>query len=144
MIPTTTTATLASQSTPVDAYELHQRAQQSLEAQVFPCTCDRGAAVYAMPHDLSMTNRQLLKHRVIDALAEGVKIIVLDFVQCGYVDSSALGVLVSLNKKCREAGAKLVLCGLNEDLRTYLEITHLDSLLAIALNVDAAIAATPA
>jgi len=56
----------------------------------------------------------------------------VDFDQTGYIDSSGLGVLVSLSKKIREQGGELRLAGLNEDLRTLFELTKLDTLFKIA------------
>src|ERR1041384_1841900 len=79
---------------------------------------------------LSVQTRELLKKRVVDLLAGDVgkgiaprRHFVLDAASCGYIDSSGLGVLVSLNKKCRDAGGSLVLVNLNEDQRTYLRLT---------------------
>jgi anti-sigma B factor antagonist len=57
---------------------------------------------------------------------------VIDFAQTGYIDSSGLGVLVSLSKKIREQGGELRLSSLNEDLRTLFELTKLDTLFRIA------------
>jgi len=49
----------------------------------------------------------------------------------GYIDSSGLGVLVSLSKKIREQGGELRLAGLNADLQTLFELTKLDTLFSI-------------
>ncbi len=56
----------------------------------------------------------------------------IDFANTGYIDSSGLGVLVSLSKKIREQGGELRLAALNEDLRTLFELTKLDTLFKIA------------
>ena len=53
------------------------------------------------------------------------------FTHTGYIDSSGLGVLVSLSKKIREQGGDLRLAGLNEDLQSLFELTKLDTLFAI-------------
>ena len=60
------------------------------------------------------------------------KTFVIDFANTGYIDSSGLGVLVSLSKKIREQGGELRLAGLNEDLRTLFELTKLDTLFKIS------------
>ena len=64
---------------------------------------------------------------------------VVDFANTAYIDSSGLGVLVSLSKKIREQGGELVLASLNEDLRTLFELTKLDTLFRIADDKDQAL-----
>ena len=56
----------------------------------------------------------------------------IDFSQTGYIDSSGLGVLVSLSKKIREQGGELRLANLNDDLQTLFELTKLDTLFQIS------------
>ncbi len=80
---------------------------------------------------LIVANRQELKNVVLDRLREGDLRFLVDFAETGYVDSSGLGVLVSLSKKVRERGGELVLAGLNEDLRTLFQLTKLDTLFRI-------------
>lgn len=81
---------------------------------------------------LIVGNRQELKQQVLDRLDGGDRKFVIDFANTGYIDSSGLGVLVSLSKKIREQGGELRLSSLNEDLRTLFELTKLDTLFQIA------------
>ena len=81
---------------------------------------------------LIVGNRQELKQKVLDELEGGERKFVIDFSNTGYIDSSGLGVLVSLSKKIREQGGELRLANLNEDLRTLFELTKLDTLFTIA------------
>lgn len=81
---------------------------------------------------LIVGNRQELKQRVLDELEKGERRFLIDFAQTGYIDSSGLGVLVSLSKKIREQGGELRLANLNEDLKTLFELTKLDTLFQIA------------
>jgi anti-sigma B factor antagonist len=81
---------------------------------------------------LIVGNRQELKQQVLDRLEAGDRKFVIDFANTGYIDSSGLGVLVSLSKKIREQGGELRLSSLNEDLRTLFELTKLDTLFRIA------------
>ena len=80
---------------------------------------------------LIVANRQELKHVVLERLREGDREFLIDFAETGYIDSSGLGVLVSLSKKVREQGGELRLAALNEDLRTLFELTKLDTLFTI-------------
>ena len=88
---------------------------------------------------LIVGNRQELKQQVLEQLEGGDLKFVIDFANTGYIDSSGLGVLVSLSKKIREQGGELRLSSLNEDLRTLFELTKLDTLFRIADNKEQAL-----
>lgn len=90
---------------------------------------------------LIVGNRQELKQRVLDALDHGDRKFLVDFARTGYIDSSGLGVLVSLSKKVRESGGALRLANLNDDLKTLFELTKLDTLFPIADSRAQALAA---
>lgn len=77
---------------------------------------------------LVVGNRQEFKQTVIDEVERGARRVLIDFSETGYVDSSGLGALVSLNKRLRELGGELRLAALNEDMRTLFELTRLDTL----------------
>src|SRR5438445_4628351 len=84
-----------------------------------------GVVIVGVEGQLIVGNRQELKQKVLDALEEGSRKFVIDFSKTGYIDSSGLGVLVSLSKKIREQGGELRLAGLNADLQTLFELTKL-------------------
>lgn len=100
-----------------------------------------GVVVVEVDGQLIVGNRQELKQRVLDALEDGSRKFLIDFTRTGYIDSSGLGVLVSLSKKIREEGGDLRLAGLNEDLKTLFELTKLDTLFAITESATEALAA---
>ncbi len=89
---------------------------------------------------LIVGNRQELKQKVLEELNDGERKFLIDFDRTGYIDSSGLGVLVSLSKKIREQGGELRLANLNEDLRTLFELTKLDTLFQISSSRDEALA----
>lgn len=89
---------------------------------------------------LIVGNRQELKQKILEALEAGDRKFLIDFTRTGYIDSSGLGVLVSLSKKIRDEGGDLRLAGLNEDLRTLFELTKLDTLFAISDTATDALA----
>ncbi len=88
---------------------------------------------------LIVGNRQELKEKVLQELEGGGRKFLIDFARTGYIDSSGLGVLVSLSKKIREQGGELRLANLNEDLRTLFELTKLDTLFQISKSRDEAL-----
>ena len=89
---------------------------------------DDDLLIVGVEGQLVVGNRQELKQLVLDEVEQGARRVLLDFAHGGYIDSSGLGALVSLNKRIREQGGELRLSGLNEDLRTLFELTRLDTL----------------
>lgn len=102
---------------------------------------EKGVVLIGVDGQLIVGNRHDLKQKVLDAMDAGERKFVIDFTDTGYIDSSGLGVLVSLSKKITEAGGELRLAGLNDDLRTLFELTKLDTLFTITDTADEAIAA---
>ena len=98
----------------------------------FHTSKENAVAVVDVDGQLIVGNRQELKQKVLDELENGERKFLIDFANTGYIDSSGLGVLVSLSKKIREQGGELRLSNLNEDLRTLFELTKLDTLFSIA------------
>ena len=98
-----------------------------------------GVIMVSVDGQLIVANRNELKDKVLKALETGESKFVLDFSSTEYIDSSGLGVLVSVSKKIREAGGELRLAGLNEDLRMLFELTKLDTLFKICDTTDEAV-----
>lgn len=98
-----------------------------------------GVTVVDVEGQLIVGNRQELKQKMLEELEGGDRKFVIDFANTGYIDSSGLGVLVSLSKKIREQGGELRLSSLNEDLRTLFELTKLDTLFRIADSKEEAL-----
>lgn len=98
-----------------------------------------GVTVVDVEGQLIVGNRQELKQKLLEELEGGERKFVIDFANTGYIDSSGLGVLVSLSKKIREQSGELRLSSLNEDLRTLFELTKLDTLFRIADSKEEAL-----
>jgi len=98
----------------------------------FTMTKQGAVVVVEVEGQLIVGNRQELKQKVLDELEKGERKFLIDFGRTGYIDSSGLGVLVSLSKKIREQGGELRLANLNDDLKTLFELTKLDTLFQIA------------
>ena len=102
----------------------------------FSMTKHGNVVVVDVDGQLIVGNRQELKQKVLDELEKGERKFLIDFARTGYIDSSGLGVLVSLSKKIREQAGELRLADLNDDLKTLFELTKLDTLFQIADNRD--------
>jgi len=101
----------------------------------------KGVVVIGVDGQLIVGNRHELKTQVAEALERGERKFLVDFTKTGYIDSSGLGVLVSLSKRVRESGGELRLAGLNDDLKTLFELTKLDTLFAVSETAEEALAA---
>lgn len=99
----------------------------------------KGVVVVGVDGQLIVGNRQELKQKIMEAVEGGDRKVLVDFSNTGYIDSSGLGVLVSLAKKLRELGGELRLAGLNADLRTLFELTKLDTLFEITDSAEEAL-----
>jgi anti-sigma B factor antagonist len=72
---------------------------------------------------------------------EGATTIILDLSGVPYVDSFGLGSLVSAFVSCQKAGRRVVLSGVNERVLKLFEITRVQSLFPIFVNLSEAILA---
>lgn len=106
----------------------------------YTVTREDGVTVVDVEGELVVGNRRELKEEVLSCLEQGDAKFLLDFEGTSYIDSSGLGVLVSLSKKIREEGGELRLSGLDEDLETLFELTKLDTLFQIAESRNEALA----
>ena len=92
---------------------------------------DRETAVVGIDGPLEISNREQLKALVLDALERGDRHFRLDFSRAGRIDSSGLGVLVSLQKRVTAKDGTLSIAGLSEELRNLFSLTKLDRLFRI-------------
>jgi stage II sporulation protein AA (anti-sigma F factor antagonist) len=84
---------------------------------------------------LTYGNCRHLRHRLFDELGSGASHLALDFAGCDYIDACGLGTLVTLSKRARLAGGRIVLRNLCEDLLVLMELTQLDVLIDIERTV---------
>lgn len=101
---------------------------------------EENAAVVEVNGELTVSNRQTFKDVLLERLGDGDRRFVVDFRETSYIDSSGLGVLVSVSKKVREKGGEVRLAGLNDDLHALFELTRLDTLFQIYDDREAALA----
>lgn len=94
--------------------------------------------VFRIQDQLTIATREAFRKTVEELIANGTKRIVLDFTNAKYVDAYGLGVLVSIDKLVRNAGAHMIIAALNDDMRTLFQLTRLDTLFVIADTVELA------
>lgn len=90
--------------------------------------------------ELDMTNATTFKEDIKkEFVQEGKVNIILDLSSVNYIDSTGLGVLISLQRSCRMGGGALVFCGLENNLKRILKMTSLDSVFTIRESLEEAL-----
>ncbi len=81
-----------------------------------------------------------LKKRVLERIESGCRLLVIDLSDAGFIDSTAIGVLVGALKRLREAGGSLAVICDNENVRGIFEIVGLESVIPLHRSREDALA----
>lgn len=96
-------------------------------------------SILAMNGQINLYNLPELKTQIQQELAKGIKSLVFDMENVGYIDSSGIGVLVASATSLKNAGGRLALSGLQNVIRKTFEITKLDHFFEIYPTVTESI-----
>jgi anti-sigma B factor antagonist len=83
------------------------------------------------PADILDNSKATSFRRQIIEGARGASMVLVDFSQVTFMDSSGLGALVLARKEVRNAGSQLYLCSLNHQLQMLFELTSMDQIFDI-------------
>jgi anti-sigma B factor antagonist len=87
--------------------------------------------------DLNMFSAPELRTNLVKHFEKGTARFILDLTDLAFVDSSGIGVLVSFVSMAKKReGAKVVICGLNEQIRNIFEVTRLLSVFNISATIS--------
>lgn len=81
--------------------------------------------------ELDIENSAFFKEESFDRISEGKVNIIIELSKVNYIDSSGLGVLISIQKEARMNGGSLVLVGISQQVKNMMKMTHLDSFFEI-------------
>ncbi|MBD2726982.1 STAS domain-containing protein [Nostoc sp. FACHB-892] len=87
--------------------------------------------VIKLSGNLNATTSQNLRQNITETLEDGTKIVLVDFQDVTFMDSSGLGALVLAFKTLRAADSQLFLCSINEQVRILFELTNMDKVFEI-------------
>lgn len=73
-----------------------------------------------------------VREQLIGLLEEGIIHLTIDLSGLEYVDSSGLGVLISIHKRCLQKGGKMVITGLRGMVEELFRLTRLDLVFNVA------------
>jgi anti-anti-sigma factor len=85
---------------------------------------------------LDGANVNQLRREVIEIVEMGADIVLIDFQDVTFMNSSGLGALVSILKAVRSAGAELFICSLSEQVKMIFKLTKMDRVFKIFVNQD--------
>ena len=95
--------------------------------------------VVQLTGDLNMFSAPELRTALVKHLEKGMARFVLDLTDLAFVDSSGIGILVSFVSMTKKTeGGKVILCGLNPQIRNIFEVTRLLSVFTVVDDLAAA------
>jgi anti-sigma B factor antagonist len=100
---------------------------------------DERTNVVVVEGELDLTTAPRLKWALRDALKAGHSQLVLDLSRCNFMDSTALGVLVGVNRGL-DAGARLAIACSRANVLRIFELSGMDGAFALFPTVDEALA----
>jgi anti-sigma B factor antagonist len=80
---------------------------------------------------LDGTKAGQFRQEISDQVESGTDVVLIDFKDVTFMDSSGLGSLVLALKTVRAAGCNLVVCSINEQIRILFELTSMDRVFEI-------------
>jgi anti-sigma B factor antagonist len=104
-------------------------------------TVDDQVAVVAVTGYADYDAAPALKHSLVDCIEAGRSHLVVDLAEAGFVDSTAIGVLVGALKRLQESGGSLVVVCTNENVQSIFELVGLDEVINLHRSRDDAISA---
>lgn len=100
-----------------------------------------GASVIEIAGELNSFAEKKLTDAYTLALQKGSKLILLDFRALDYMNSSGIGLLVTLLIRARRQGVRLAAFGLSEHYRQIFELTRLNEAISVYEDESEALAA---
>lgn len=97
--------------------------------------------VFRVTGDVDFDVAPQLKKRIVSRVEAGDRQLIIDLSGVGFIDSTAIGVLVASLKRLREAGGSLLVVCDNEDVRSIFETVGLESVIPLHRSHEDAFAA---
>lgn len=96
------------------------------------------AVIVSPSGDVDLATSRELQNHLRQVLAKRPARLVVDLSGVPYMDSSGVATLVEAMQICRRQSTELVLCSLQERVRSVFEIARLDRVFKIAADMEAA------
>lgn len=106
-------------------------------------TQDGGVRVFAITGELDQATARQLREPIQKAIDDDAQAVMVDMTDCGFIDSTGLGVIVEAWKQLQERNgseARFAICCPEPEVRRLLEVTGLDKAIAVRDTPEEAIA----
>jgi anti-sigma B factor antagonist len=120
---------------------LRERAREGAAFAISRRDLEPGTTVVAVAGELDLASAPNLKWTLNDSIAKGARRLVLDVSPVTFIDSTALGVLVGVQRSLK-VGGRLAIAGADSDadVMNIFELTGLDSTFDMFSTIDEALA----
>lgn len=106
---------------------------------VFDLARESGILTAALRGEIDHHTARIFREEIDRALLrETPEVLILDFSEVGFMDSSGIGLIVGRLEAARSVGATLTLCGLSRRLGRLLELSGVDRLSGITVSKSTA------
>jgi anti-sigma B factor antagonist len=119
----------------------HRSQPTSRSFGIFRLQLDEGTSVVSIEGELDLATAPRLKWMLIDAIEAGHEKLVVDLSLTTFMDSTALGVLVGVNRSLGVDARMAIVCSRSVVLKIF-ELSGLDGMFVIFSTVEEALAYT--
>lgn len=95
-----------------------------------------GVKFVQLPENLDINQTAQLHREIENIVDAGAKIVLLDLKNITFISSSGLMALVAAFKVLHNAGGKLFICSINEQVRMLFELTGVDQVFETFANLE--------
>ncbi len=106
-------------------------------------TAGKNASVIDIEGEVNSFAENALMDAYTEASSKGAKAIILNFSHLVYMNSSGIGLLVTLLIRVKRQGQRLLACGLSEHYRQIFELTRLNEAIGIYPSETEALLSVP-
>lgn len=95
--------------------------------------------IFSLKGRLDSNTSSNLETRIVDAMANGSKNIIINFEQLDYISSAGLRVILKATKDLKRTNGKIMLCAMQDYVKEVFEIAGFDTFLPIVPSMNEAI-----
>jgi anti-sigma B factor antagonist len=100
-----------------------------------------GIRTFKLQGRLDSNTSQSFEKRILDAISDGSKNLIIDFKELEYISSAGLRVILKATKTLKRQDGKIMLCSMQDYVKEVFEIAGFDSFLPIVPTLDDAVRA---
>lgn len=90
--------------------------------------------------EIDLSRAPSFRTHLVAANSKRPRKLIVDLASVGYMDSSGIATLVETMRNVRQNGGKLILCAMQNKVRSVFEIARLHTVFTIVANVDEGLA----